>query len=175
MILTAVPVTPNPTSAPTNGGSPLTGDPAFAAALNSGNGDHIGFVYYDFEAYWVPRGYAQEAPIKTQCRIDVPRTGMAVPAGRQYIAGVAWAQTKGISKVEVKVDDGPWQEAELAPELSEETWRQWRLRWDPQPGSARITCRAADAAGDLMPEERSEPLPDGATGWQSKLVIVQAA
>ena len=131
-------------------------------------------TFDDFEAYWVPRGYAQQAPIKTQCRIDVPRTGSAVPAGPQYIAGVAWAQTRGIAKVEVKVDDGPWQEAELAPELSEETWRQWRLRWNPRPGSARITCRATDADGELMPEERSEPLPDGATGWQSKLVIVQA-
>ena len=132
-------------------------------------------TFDDFEAYWVPRGYAQEAPIKTQCRIDVPRTGTAVPAGEQYIAGVAWAQTRGIAKVEVKVDDGPWQEAELAPELSAETWRQWRLRWNPRPGSARILCRATDADGELMPEERSEPLPDGATGWQSKLVIVQAA
>ncbi|MBL8777568.1 MAG: molybdopterin-dependent oxidoreductase [Acidimicrobiales bacterium] len=132
-------------------------------------------TFDDFEAYWVPRGYAQEAPIKTQCRIDVPRTGTAVPTGEQYIAGVAWAQTRGIAKVEVRVDDGPWREAELAPELTAETWRQWRLRWNPRPGSARITCRATDADGALMPEERSEPLPDGATGWQSKLVIVQAA
>lgn len=132
-------------------------------------------TFDDFEAYWVPRGYAQQAPIKTQCRIDVPRTGTAVPAGPQFIAGVAWAQTRGIGKVEVKVDDGPWQEAELAPELSNETWRQWRIDWEPQPGSARIACRAFDADGTPMPEERSEPLPDGATGWQSKLVIVQAA
>jgi DMSO/TMAO reductase YedYZ molybdopterin-dependent catalytic subunit len=132
-------------------------------------------TFDDFEAYWVPRGYAQQAPIKTQCRIDVPRTGTAVPAGPQFIAGVAWAQTRGIGTVEVKVDDGPWQEAELAPELSHETWRQWRIDWEPQPGSARIACRAFDADGTPMPEERSEPLPDGATGWQSKLVIVQAA
>ena len=132
-------------------------------------------TFDDFEAYWVPRGYAQQAPIKTQCRIDVPRTGSPVPAGPQFIAGVAWAQTRGIGKVEVKVDDGPWQEAELAPELTDETWRQWRLRWSPEAGSARISCRAFDADGTPMPEERSEPLPDGATGWQSKLVIVQAA
>ena len=132
-------------------------------------------TFDDFDAYWVPRGYAQQAPIKTQCRIDVPRTGSPVPAGPQFIAGVAWAQTRGIGKVEVKVDDGPWQEAELAPELTDETWRQWRLRWSPEAGSARISCRAFDADGTPMPEERSEPLPDGATGWQSKLVIVQAA
>ncbi len=69
----------------------------------------------------------------------------------------------------------PAEEAELAPELSNETWRQWRIDWEPQPGSARIACRAFDADGTPMPEERSEPLPDGATGWQSKLVIVQAA
>jgi DMSO/TMAO reductase YedYZ molybdopterin-dependent catalytic subunit len=128
-----------------------------------------------FDSYWVPRGYGDRAPIKTQCRIDVPRTGEAVPAGRQSIAGVAWAQTRGISKVEVKVDDGPWQEAELADALTDETWRQWRLDWDAQPGSPRISCRATDGDGELQSEERVEPLPDGATGWQSKLVIVQAA
>ncbi len=132
-------------------------------------------TFDDFDAYWVPRGYAQQAPIKTQCRIDVPRTGTPVAAGDQYIAGVAWAQTRGISEVEVKVDDGPWRRAELAPALSDETWRQWRIRWDARPGSARIACRATDGDGALMPEERSEPLPDGATGWQSKLVIVEAA
>ncbi len=132
-------------------------------------------TFDDFDAYWVPRGYAQQAPIKTQCRIDVPRTGTPVAAGDQYIAGVAWAQTRGIAKVEVKVDDGPWRRAELAPALSDETWRQWRIRWGARSGSARIACRATDGDGVLMPEERSEPLPDGATGWQSKLVIVEAA
>jgi len=132
-------------------------------------------TFDDFESYWVPRGYAAEAPIKTQCRIDIPRTGEPVPAGPQYIAGVAWAQTRGITKVEVRVDDGPWQEAELADELTDETWRQWRIEWDAQPGSPRLLCRATDGDGVLMPEERTEPLPDGASGWQSKLVIVQAA
>ncbi|MET1039655.1 MAG: molybdopterin-dependent oxidoreductase [Acidimicrobiales bacterium] len=128
-----------------------------------------------FDSYWVPRGYADRAPIKTECRIDVPRTGEPVTAGPQSIAGVAWAQTRGIQKVEVKVDDGPWQEAELADALTDETWRQWRIDWDAQPGSPRIMCRATDGDGELMTEERSEPLPDGATGWQSKLVIVSAA
>lgn len=128
-----------------------------------------------FDSYWVPRGYADRAPIKTQCRIDVPRTGELFPAGPSSIAGVAWAQTTGISKVEVRVDDGPWREAELADELSNETWRQWRIDWDPEPGPRRIECRATDADGVVQPEERSEPLPDGATGWQSKLVVVQDA
>ena len=128
-----------------------------------------------FDAYWVPRGYAAQAPIKTQCRIDVPRTGTPVPTGDQFIAGVAWAQTRGIRRVEVRVDDGPWQDAELAPALGDETWRQWRLPWSPAPGTARLTCRATDGTGEVMPEERSEPLPDGATGWQSKVVIVPAA
>ncbi|MET0914148.1 MAG: oxidoreductase, partial [Acidimicrobiales bacterium] len=59
--------------------------------------------------------------------------------------------------------------------LTDETWRQWRIDWDAQPGSPRIMCRATDGDGELMTEERSEPLPDGATGWQSKLVIVSAA
>jgi DMSO/TMAO reductase YedYZ molybdopterin-dependent catalytic subunit len=132
-------------------------------------------TFADFDSYWVPRGYADRAPIKTQCRIDVPRTGDPVAAGARSIAGVAWAQTTGITKVEVRVDEGPWLEAELADELSDETWRQWRIDWDPAPGSPRILCRATDGDGELMPEDRTEPLPDGATGWQSKLVIVQEA
>jgi DMSO/TMAO reductase YedYZ molybdopterin-dependent catalytic subunit len=128
-----------------------------------------------FDSYWVPRGYADRAPIKTQSRIDVPRTGEVVPGGPQTIAGVAWAQTRGISRVEVRVDGGPWREADLAAPLSDETWRQWRIDWDARPGSPRIECRATDGDGVLQPEVRTEPLPDGASGWQSKLVIVQEA
>src|SRR5439155_10339697 len=58
-----------------------------------------------FDGYWVPLGWAKEGPILTQSRIDVPRDGNAVNAGQVAVAGVAWAPDRGVSKVEVQVDD----------------------------------------------------------------------
>lgn len=126
-----------------------------------------------FEGYWVPRGWAAEGPIKTQSRIDVPRPdGGPVPAGRAAVAGVAWAPTRGISLVEVQVDDGPWQEARLGEVLTEDTWRQWVLEWDATPGPHQIRVRATDGDGRTQPEERTRPAPDGAQGWHTLQVQV---
>ena len=124
------------------------------------------------DAYWVPRGYAKEAPIKLASRIDVPRGLSTVPSGPTAIAGIAWAQTTGVAKVEVKIDDADWQEAELADEQSINTWRQWKLRWDATPGQHEITVRATDQNGKLQIEERKAPLPNGATGWHQTVVFV---
>ncbi|HAS10438.1 MAG TPA: molybdopterin-binding oxidoreductase [Acidimicrobiaceae bacterium] len=126
-----------------------------------------------FDQYWVPRGYAERAPIKTMSRIDVPRSGQIVDAGDTVIAGVAWAQTRGISKVEVSIDDGPFAEAELADALTDDTWRQWRMPWTATAGAHRLAVRCTDGDGQLQREERDEPLPDGASGWQSLLVTVR--
>jgi len=124
-----------------------------------------------FDHYWVRREWSAQAPIKTQSRIDTPGPLDSVPAGPGTIAGVAWAQTRGIAKVEVQIDDGPWQEAELAEEVANTTWRQWRLRWDVTPGRHTVTCRATDATGELQADERATPMPDGATGWHSIVVF----
>ncbi|MFN8040337.1 MAG: molybdopterin-dependent oxidoreductase [Acidimicrobiales bacterium] len=123
------------------------------------------------DGYWIPRGWAKEAPIKTQSRIDVPR-GNAVPAGRVPIAGVAWAPGRGVSKVEVQVDDGPWQEARLGEVRSDATWRQWMLPWDATPGRHRLRVRATDGTGQTQTEAESRPDPDGATGWHERTVTV---
>ncbi|MFP5579255.1 MAG: molybdopterin-dependent oxidoreductase [Acidimicrobiia bacterium] len=126
-----------------------------------------------FEQYWVPRGYAEKAPIKTMSRIDVPRSGQIVDAGETTIAGVAWAQTRGISKVEVSIDGGEFAEAELAEALGDDTWRQWRMPWTATAGAHRLIVRCTDGDGQLQREERDEPLPDGASGWQSLFVTVR--
>ena len=89
------------------------------------------------EGYWTPRGWSAKGPIKTASRIDVPRAGRGVKAGTVAVAGVAWAQHRGISKVEVQVDDGPWQQATLAAEPTVDAWRQWVLMWAATPGHAR--------------------------------------
>ncbi len=126
-----------------------------------------------FDHYWERRGWAEEAPIKTQSRIDTPAALARIPAGPTPIAGVAWAQTRGVAKVEVRVDDGGWQEAELAAAINDTTWRQWKLAWDATPGRHDITVRAADGRGETQPEERTRPIPDGAAGWHSLVVIVE--
>lgn len=124
-----------------------------------------------FDHYWERRGWAEQAPIKTQSRIDTPSALARLPSGVTTIAGVAWAQTRGIERVEVSVDEGPWQEAELADQINETTWRQWRLPWEVTPGRHSITCRATDSTGQTQPGQRSRPIPDGATGWHSVVVM----
>jgi DMSO/TMAO reductase YedYZ molybdopterin-dependent catalytic subunit len=118
------------------------------------------------DAYWVERGWAAEGPIKVASRIDVP-TSRNIPAGRQPIAGVAWAQTRGIARVEVRVDGGNWMEAQLSPAVDADVWRQWVLPFDFETGQHEITVRAVTADGEEQVEERADPFPSGATGWHS--------
>jgi DMSO/TMAO reductase YedYZ molybdopterin-dependent catalytic subunit len=120
-----------------------------------------------FDPYWVERGWAEQAPIKTQSRIDTPSQADRLLAGEVAIAGVAWAQHRGIEKVEVRIDDGPWRAAELGTADTEDTWRQWVLRWRAVPGSHMLTVRAIDGTGALQTEEVAPPFPDGATGYHT--------
>lgn len=122
--------------------------------------------------YWVPRGWARDAPIKTQSRIDVPRRGEKVPAGRTAIAGIAWAQHRGVAKVEVRIGDGEWQKARLGADVTVDAWRQWIYEWNATPGKHTIQVRATDRNGDTQTEEVSRPDPDGATGWHTRTVTV---
>ncbi len=117
-----------------------------------------------FDAYWIPRGWAREGPIKTQSRIDVPHRGRPVAAGAVTVAGVAWAGERGITAVEVSVDDGPWRPTELAAELARTSWRQWRYHWDAEPGDHHLRVRATDGDGRTQTETVTPPRPDGATG-----------
>jgi len=116
------------------------------------------------QGYWTPRGWSALGPVKTSSRIDVPRAGASVKAGAVAVAGVAWAQHRGISKVEVQVDQGPWTPARLAVDASIDTWRQWVLDWDATPGSHDIRVRAYDASGEVQSPYEAPPAPDGATG-----------
>ena len=102
-----------------------------------------------FDPYWIRRGWAEMAPIKTQSRIDTPRNGTSVPAGDVTVAGVAWAQHVGIERVEVRVDEGAWQEAELAVEDTIDTWRQWKVVVPMSSGEHRLQVRATDATGEV--------------------------
>ncbi|RKT33771.1 DMSO/TMAO reductase YedYZ molybdopterin-dependent catalytic subunit [Microbacterium sp. AG1240] len=125
------------------------------------------------EAYWTPRGYAAEAPIKMSSRIDTPRSGTPVTAGTVPIAGMAWAQTTGIQSVEVSIDDGDWQQANLSTPVNADTWVQWWLEWQAEAGTHYVTVRATDKNGQVQIEDRAPIAPDGSSGWQRTLVTVR--
>ncbi|UUU36604.1 molybdopterin-dependent oxidoreductase [Streptomyces sp. CA-210063] len=128
--------------------------------------------FSDFSAYWVRRDYAALAPVKTQSRIDTPTAGKRLEQGMVMVAGVAWAQHRGVSAVEVRVDDGPWQQAQLAAVPSVDTWRQWSWPWQATPGKHRLQVRATDNTGQVQTGQAHKPLPDGATGWHTMKVTV---
>ncbi|WP_431727800.1 molybdopterin-dependent oxidoreductase [Verrucosispora sp. TAA-831] len=129
--------------------------------------------FADFDAYWVPRGWSAEGPVKTQSRIDTPRPRHRPAAGPVTVAGVAWAQHRGVRRVEVRVDGGPWQEAELAPTASVDTWVQWSWRWTATPGEHTLQVRATDSTGETQTGQRQAVAPDGATGWHSVTLTVE--
>ncbi|HEY2765255.1 MAG TPA: molybdopterin-dependent oxidoreductase [Pseudonocardiaceae bacterium] len=118
------------------------------------------------QAYWIERGWAQQAPIKTMSRIDRPG-GFGEISPDSPLTGIAWAQTRGIEKVEVRIDHGAWRVAELSTEVSPDTWRMWRLPGRLPPGPHVAQVRATDGTGYTQTEDRAAPIPDGATGWHT--------
>lgn len=126
--------------------------------------------FQDFSAYWTERGWGPLGPVKTESRIDVP--GGKAKAGVVKVAGVAWAQHRGIKAVEVRVDKGAWQQATLAKVPNVDTWVQWVWDWDAEPGDHRLEVRATDSTGETQTSKRADVLPDGATGYDGQFVTV---
>ena len=123
-------------------------------------------------AYWAQRGWSQQAPIKTECRIDVPNGLNNLGGGTAAVAGVAWAQHKGIEAVQVRVDQGPWNEARLAAVPGIDCWRQWVWEWDATPGQHVLEARATDKTGYTQTGFQAQPEPNGASGYPSVQVTV---
>jgi DMSO/TMAO reductase YedYZ molybdopterin-dependent catalytic subunit len=130
--------------------------------------------FADATAYWTERGWSDHGPVKTESRIEVPRPGARVVAGRVAVAGTAWAQHRGVTGVEVRVDDGPWQAATLASDGGIDSWRQWVLAWDAEPGDHTLQVRASDPDG-TQTEQVADVAPDGATGLHTVQVHVTSA
>ena len=128
--------------------------------------------FADDVAYWTPRGWSERGPIKISSRIDVPRNGASIQPGTVVFGGVAWAQHTGIGTVELRVNRGPWQKAELAPGISLDTWYQWQLGIPLRPGQYEVQVRATDREGEPQAEESRPPAPDGATGFHTIRVDV---
>ena len=130
-------------------------------------------TWEDFNGYWIPRGWSKSGPIKTQSRIDVPKSGANIAPGPTPIAGVAWAGKRSVDAVEVRVGEGQWMQATLSEELSESSWRQWLVEWDAKPGLHNVEVRATDGDGQVQTIDRAQPAPSGATGHHSIQVFVE--
>ncbi|WP_406024064.1 molybdopterin-dependent oxidoreductase [Nocardioides sp. NBC_00850] len=128
--------------------------------------------YDEATAYWTDRDWAIDAPIKLSSRIDTPRPLSNIEGGRTVIGGVAWAQHHGVAKVEVRIDGGRWQPAELGPDAGIDYWRQWFMPWDAEAGSHQLAVRVTDRDGNVQREERATPFPDGSSGIQEIVVTV---
>ncbi|KRF35419.1 oxidoreductase [Nocardioides sp. Soil805] len=129
-------------------------------------------TYDEQEAYWTERDWAIDAPIKLSSRIDTPKPLSDSKPGKTFIGGVAWAQGVGIQGVEVRIDGGPWQKAELGPDAGDDYWRQWFYEWDAEPGQHFVASRATNKDGDVQTAVRATPFPEGSSGIQEIAVNV---
>lgn len=130
-------------------------------------------TYAEKSAYWTDRDWATDAPIKISARIDTPQPLEQLATGETIIGGVAWAQQSGgIDKVQVRVDGGAWQDAEMGPEVNNDYWRQWFYRWDASEGGHTVAARAISGDGTTQTPARAMPFPDGASGIHEFRVTV---
>lgn len=125
-----------------------------------------------FDAYWVPRGWSKEGPVKTQSRIDTPGRRTRLRPGLVGVGGVAWAPNRGIARVEVRIDGAEWIEADLGASVGDDVWRQWSIVWDATPGTHQVQVRATDGDGVTQTEEIAPVAPDGATGYHTVTYLV---
>jgi DMSO/TMAO reductase YedYZ molybdopterin-dependent catalytic subunit len=125
-----------------------------------------------FDGYWIPLGWDKDAPILTEARIDHPGYLEKLPAGSTWVDGMAWAPDRGIGRVEVRIDDGPWNQAETSRAVSKAAWVQWMWQWQATPGEHTIRVRATDGNGDVQTDAQSLPMPNGATGYPTIQVTV---
>jgi DMSO/TMAO reductase YedYZ molybdopterin-dependent catalytic subunit len=124
------------------------------------------------QAYWTERDWATDAPIKISSRIDTPKSFAEIDAGETFIGGVAWSQGEGIDKVEVKIDGGDWEEAELGPSAGVDYWRQWYFPWEAGSGQHTLSVRATNGKGEVQSPAKAMPFPDGSSGYQSIITRV---
>ena len=129
-------------------------------------------TYAEQDAYWTERDWATDAPIKIASRIDTPKSFEEIKAGDTFVGGVAWAQHRGIAKVEVQVDGGPWQPAELGPSAGDDYWRQWYLPWNADSGEHDLSVRATTKDGEVQTPVKASPFPEGSSGLQRIIVRV---
>ncbi len=119
------------------------------------------------QGYWVSRGWDEVAQVKTTSVVDTVAVDSVIETGDQRlvpVGGIAFSGDRGISRVEVRVDGGEWQEAQLRTPLSDTTWVIWRYDWPFEEGEHLFEVRCAEADGTPQIEETRQARPSGATG-----------
>jgi DMSO/TMAO reductase YedYZ molybdopterin-dependent catalytic subunit len=126
--------------------------------------------------YWVVRGWDREARMKATSVIDTIATNMMITQPAQElrvpIGGIAHAGVRGISKVELRVDNGEWLPAELRTPLSGQTWVVWRYDWPMQRGKHAFTVRCFEGDGTAQIAREAPPDPSGASGLDTRSVML---
>jgi DMSO/TMAO reductase YedYZ molybdopterin-dependent catalytic subunit len=124
--------------------------------------------------YWDRRGWPRQPSfVQPAARVDVPLNRAVVEPGTVTVAGVAWAPPEGVEGVEVQVDGGPWEAADLGAELAPTMWRQWRLTWNAEPGEHELRVRAIGRRR-AQPDADEPPYPVGSRGYDAHRVTVAA-
>jgi hypothetical protein len=124
------------------------------------------------QAYWTKLGWSDHGPIKPSSRIEVPRPGAHLSVGSVTVGGTAWAHGVGVGQVQVRVDQGPWNDLTLGPDAGIEYWRQWIWTWDADKGDHDLQVRVIDAAGKAQDEAVADPFPNGSSGLHTIHVTV---
>jgi DMSO/TMAO reductase YedYZ molybdopterin-dependent catalytic subunit len=138
----------------------------------------IEVVGEDYQGFWEQRGWSDIAVVKTQSTVDTGNWDLGndqrvkLENGKVVLGGYAFAGDRGISTVQVRIDEGDWQPAQLKQPTSTLTWREWRYEWTATPGEHVISVRATDGTGQLQTDQPAAPHPDGAAGWHTLHIIV---
>ena len=135
--------------------------------------DTIELATDELRGYWEQQGWDHNAVVKTTARFDEPRDRDIIRIGAIEVGGVAFAGTRGISKVEYTINDTAWNEATLDQPLSGLTWVRWRTLWTPgSEGAYRLRVRATDGSGKLQDTSAAASFPNGASGYHTIQVNV---
>jgi len=131
------------------------------------------FLGADEDGYWVRRGWSKEALARATSVIDTVAVNDHMEIeGRTLIpiGGIAWAGARGISAVEVRVDGGEWQPAQLRAPISDRTWTIWRYDWEFIEGNHAFEVRCVEGDGTPQIEAINPVRPDGATGIDTYVI-----
>ena len=121
--------------------------------------------YSQARAYWTKRGWTTDGPIKPSARIDTPGSFATVKGGKVVIGGVAWAQRHGVVRVQVSIDEGPWRDATMGPDVNVDYWRQWAYVWNTTAtGQHAVQARVVYGKDSLQSTTRKDVFPNGSSG-----------
>ncbi|WP_446664757.1 molybdopterin-dependent oxidoreductase [Flexivirga sp. B27] len=130
-------------------------------------------TYADRKAYWTERGWTTRGEIKPTARIDVPQSFASVKSGRVMVGGTAWAQRRGVVRVQVSIDDGRWQDATMGPEVNVDYWRQWYFAWDTsKKGTHSVRARVVYGYDRVQTAKRAGVFPSGSSGIEERTFVV---